>query len=120
MTIMEAIREIDNLKHNTYSDHEKIAWLSALDGRIYREIMAPCAGGEFCGYDDATDRATVLLVGAPYEELYLRYLEAKIDYHNAEYDRYNNAMRLFQAILDGYRNDFNRACSPGATAIRYF
>jgi uncharacterized OB-fold protein len=39
MTIMEAIHAIDSLKPNSYSESDKIRWLSTLDGLIKIEII---------------------------------------------------------------------------------
>ena len=39
MKIIEAINRIDSLKHNTYSNNEKLAWLSRLDSMVKRLII---------------------------------------------------------------------------------
>ena len=96
MTIREALNGIDGLKPNTYDESVKVAWLSALDMRIHQEIVlthAHEAGEEsFSGYTEQTDEDTELLVEAPYDELYLYYLESKIDYGNGEMGKYNNSI----------------------------
>ena len=122
MTIGEAIDRIDSLKHNIFTLAEKIAWLSRLDGLVKQEILDTCEGEEvpFAGYDTQTDRNTPLLVGAPHDELYLRYLEAQMDYANGEIDRYNNAIAMFQASFDRFSNHYRRSHMPKKTAFRYF
>ena len=121
MTIGEAIDRIDSLKHNIYTAAEKIAWLSQLDALVKQQIFDTCEGEiPFEGYDVHTDRNTQLLVGAPYEELYLRYLEAQMDYANGEIGRYNNAIAMFRASFEGFSNAYRRTHMPKKCAFRYF
>lgn len=122
MTLIEAISKIDNLKHNTYTHEDKVVWLSALDGMVKREIMDTHEGDEvsFQGYDTDSDVETVLLVPAPYDQVYLRWLEAQIDYCNGEYSRFNNSMEMFQAAYQSYSNFYNRTHMPKGVGIRFF
>ena len=66
----------------------------------------------FYGYDIDLDMETELLVPAPYDEMYLRWLEAMIDYHNGEDERYNNAITLFNNAFDGYKKYYTRNHMP--------
>lgn len=123
MKIREAITQIDSLKHNTYSIKEKIAWLSRLDGMIKRLVIDTHEDGEditFTGYDDSTDQETELLVPAPFDEMYIRWLEAQIDYANGEYDKYNNSILMYQVTYDGYARYYNRNHMPKGKKIKFF
>lgn len=123
MKIMEAIFSIDSLKHNTYSRKEKVEWLSRLDSMVKRLIIDTHEGGDevvFNGYNDNTDMETELLVPPPFDEIYLRWLEAQIDYANGEYDKYNNAILMYQASYDGYSNYYNRNHMPIGRKMNYF
>ena len=123
MKIIEAIDQIDSLKHNTYSRRDKILWLSRLDSMVKRLIIDTHEGGEdvvFEGYTDTTDPETELLVPAPFDEIYLRWLEAQIDYANGEYGKYNNSILMYQASYDGYANYYNRNHMPKGKTIKYF
>ena len=122
MKIIEAINGIDSLKHNTYSESDKVAWLSRLDAMVKKHIIDTHEGDEvtFTGYDDSTDLQTELLVPAPYDEVYLRWMEAQIDYHNGEYDRYNNAMDMFHTAYEGYQNYYNRTHMPKGKKFKFF
>ena len=82
MKIREAVERIDSHKHNIYTQNDKIAWLSRLDSMVKTLIIDAHEGGEaveFTGYDDSTDLNTEMLVPAPFDEMYLRWLEAQID-----------------------------------------
>jgi hypothetical protein len=123
MKIREAIERIDSQKHNVYSQNEKIAWLSRLDSMVKTLIIDAHEGAEtveFTGYNDRTDMETELLVPAPFDEVYLRWLEAQMDYSSGEYDKYNNAMLMYQTSYDGYANHYRRTHMPKSTAIKYF
>ena len=122
MTIRQAIEGIDSIKHNSYTDRQKIAWLSALDGLIKAELMDTHEGGAcpFRGYDDQTDRDTELLAISPFDQMYLHHLESKIDYYNAEYERYNNAMAAWNELFLSWRDWVSRGGSQQrrATALK--
>lgn len=115
MTIAEAISTIDSLKHNTYSQMDKVKWLSSLDAKVKSKIIDAHECKEpfsFYGYDSTRDQETELLVSAPYDEMYLRWLEAMIDYHNNDLDRYNNAIILFDNAYEDYKRHYTRTHMP--------
>lgn len=117
MTIMEAISQSDELKFNNYSQEVKIGWLSRLDHSIKAQILDNYEGKktDFTGYDTDTDLDTVLLVPAPYDEIYLRWLEAQIDYYNGEYDKYNNAITMYNAAFDAFNKYYRKHHMPIST-----
>lgn len=103
MTIQEAISSFDELEHNTGSTGEKIQQLSELDWRIVSLIYNPLGKNvDFNGYDDDTPMDTMLLAPAPFDSMYQVWLEAKMHYINEEYDRYNNAMAMFNRYFEDY------------------
>lgn len=113
MTIQEAIRGIDVLAHNTGSPGEKIQLLSELDSRIVSEIFMPLGNKvDFSGYDNDTPMDTELLAPAPYSKMYVQWLEAQMHYANGEYDRYNNAMMMFNQYYSDYSAFCLRTESP--------
>ena len=122
MTIIEAINRIDALKHNTYTQSEKVQWLSRVDHMVKNHIIDTHEGGEisFTGYDDLTDLQTELLIPAPYDEVYMRWMEAQIDYHNGEYGKYNNAIDMFNTEFKSYQDYYNRTHMPIGKSMKYF
>lgn len=123
MKIIEAINKIDSLKRNTYSQPEKLEWLSRVDWMVKKHIIDTHEGAEevsFNGYNDLTDLNTELLVPAPYDELYLRWMEAMIDFHNGEYGKYNNAVDMFNTSYSNYQNYYNRTHMPKGKQFQYF
>lgn len=122
MTINEAITQIDSLKVNTYTPADKIGWLSRADSMIKKNIIDTHESDEavlFTGYTEETDPETVLLVPEPYDELYIRYLEAQIDYTNGEYAKYNNSILMFNAAYEAYASYYNRNNMPKSSGNRF-
>lgn len=123
MTINEAINKVDTLKPNNFNEEDKIGWLSTLDFTVMREMVDTHEGGEgivFEGYTENTDRDTELLAPAPYDEMYLRWLEAQIDYANNEFGKYNNAIAMFNTAYGAYNNYYNRTHMPKGKQRKYF
>ncbi len=123
MTIIEAINSIDAIKPNTFEQVEKIEWLSILDGRIKEEIIDTHEGADavvFNGYSEDTSLDTELLVPAPYDEVYLLWLEARIDYANNEYGKYNNSRAMYNNAYNTYWKYYNRTHLPLSKTRKFF
>lgn len=123
MTIAQVIEKIDSLKPNNYSQAEKIAWLNIVEGLIYRTVIETHYGDEeitFNGYTDATPDSTVLIAYEPYDDLYLAWLESKIDYYNSEIAKYNNSVTRFNELYRAYSNHYNRTHVSKTTKVKYF
>ena len=125
MTIHDAIAEVDSLKSNMFSEKDKIRWISRLEARIYQEIICTHQRNEgeeeisFTGYGE-DDGEKELIVGQPHDELYLHWLEAQIDYHNMEYDSFNNSNAVFDAVFSSFRNAYNQSHMPKGTRKIYY
>lgn len=122
MKIDEVINVVDALKPNAYTKEEKIRWLSNLDSRVKVQIMDAHEDNQhtdFKGYDNLTKLETELLVSEPYDEMYLRWLEAMIDYNNGDDDRYNNAIILFNSAYDSYKRHYTRTHTPLSRGDRF-
>lgn len=123
MTIIEAINRIDSLKPNNYTQEEKVRWLSNLDGIIKKEIIDTHEGAEnlvFNGYDTDTPLETVLIVPNPYDDVYIKWLEAQIDFANAETKRYANSMIMYNTAYSAFERFYNRTNMPKGKSFKYF
>ena len=123
MKIKEAINGIDSLNHTTDTQIAKVQWRSRVDWMVNKHIIDTHEGAEevsFTGYDDMTDLNTELLVPAPHDELYLRWMEAQIHYHNGEYGKYNNAIDMFNTTYEDYKRYYNRTHMPKGKQFKYF
>ena len=123
MTILQAIEGIDELVHNTYSQEQKVAWLSQLDAMVKEQLVDTHEDPPeviFDGYTPDTPMDTALLIPAPYDETYLHWLEAKICYYNGEYGKYNQAMQQHQAVFAAWVNRYNATHMPKGQQYRYW
>jgi hypothetical protein len=123
MTIIEAINRINAVKPNTYDQPQKVKWLSTLDGIVKKEVIDTHEGGEdvtFNGYTDETILTTNLLVPAPYDEIYIRYLEMQIDYANGEYAKYNNSTDVYNEAYTAFKRYYNRTHMPKGNKFKFF
>lgn len=105
MTANKAIEIIDRLKPNSYSEEDKMRWINELDGTVQRLVFQ---NDEVKPYSYPEDMDKELLISAPFEDVYTTYLEAKIDYHNREYDYYNNSLAVFETRFSDYKKDYIR------------
>ena len=123
MTILEAINRVDATKPNSYTQVEKVDWLSTLDGIVKSQIIDTHEGGEgvvFDGYDADTPLDTELLIPAPYDDIYIRWLEARIDYANGEFGKYNNSLTAYNDAYELYANYYNRKHMPKGSKFKFF
>ncbi len=123
MTIIEAINKFDVLKPNSYTQTEKVKWLSTLDGVIKSEIIDTHEGGEdivFNGYEDTTSVETEMLVPYPYDDIYIKWLESQIDYNNAEYQKYNNSTTAYNNAYSAFERYYNRQHMPKQIKMKFF
>lgn len=123
MKIIEAISAVDSARTNLIPQDTKIAWLSLLDGRLKAEVIDTHEGGEeavFNGYGSDTPLDTELLIKAPYDSVYLSWLEAKIDYTLNDYQRYANSCEVFENDYKAAVNAYNRAHRSKRIRVKYF
>lgn len=123
MTILQAIEGIDELMHNTYTQEQKVKWLSQLDSMVREQLIDTHENPPeviFEGYAPDTPMGTQLLIPEPYDEAYLRWLEAQIHYHNGEYGKYNQALQQHKAVFSAYVNRYNATHMPKGQHFHYF
>ena len=114
MTVNEIIADVDLKEPNSYSSGEKLRWLSALDGKIFAEVLQTHEGLEadaaFTPYSDGEETP---LIPFPYcEGVYTHYLIAMIAAANAETARYNQQIALYNAEYSQWWNAYHAAHLP--------
>lgn len=123
MTAGQAIKSIDELKPNAYSQSRKYIWLYELDAQIKDRLIDTHelnAGERALELPEEYDADTVLLVPSPYDSMYIHWLEAQIDYANNEYRKFNNSNSMFQADFSEYAMKYNRTHMPKGSAPIYY
>lgn len=121
MTLDKLLKRIDQQKPNAYTRQEKIEWVNQLDGMVQTKVIDTHADADrfWMAYTD-DDGDTELLVPEPFDQIYMHWLEAKIDYANAEYGKYNNSMAMYNAVWSEYCRWYNRTHEPKSQAFVYF
>lgn len=97
------------LKPHAYTAKEVCSWLSTLDGQISKEVMR---ANTVTSYSYPANGDTKLLVEAPYDELYIFYAIAMVDFYNREMTAYANDMEMFNDAMGNYRAEYMRAHTP--------
>jgi hypothetical protein len=124
MTITEAIARIDSLKPNRFSEIDKIYWLNELDGKIKAEVIDTHEGSELVQFEPYNDKTkankTELIVKQPHENIYILWLETKIDYYNAEYTRYNNSSIAFNSAYMDFVRAYHKDHKPKPRKLKFF
>jgi hypothetical protein len=121
MTIMQAISQVDGLKFNQYTHKDKVRWLSTVDAMVANVIMASYEGERepFTSYNPDEDMHRELLIKAPFDEIYIRWMEAMIDYHNEERNGYNASITLYNSLLESYKAWYARNHIPKSRGQRF-
>ena len=122
MTIREALNRCDSLLCNTYSQAQKISWLSQLEALVHPFILdrRELKANPFVPITADTDPDTPLLVQPPFDEIYIHFLHSRIHYHNGEPERFNNALTMFRTAWEEYANYVNREIMPLKRCFRFF
>ena len=112
MTIIEAIEALDSAKNNAYTRAEKIGWLDRLDRQVKLFLDGYENAPAFTGYTPDTDPATALLIPAPFDEAYLRYMEAQIDAVNQDSEEAARSMAMYNVAYTTFADYWNRTHMP--------
>lgn len=111
LTLADVISRVDGIEPNAYTNDQKTAWVNEVEGKVYTEVFL-LTPYEFRPLTYADDSGTTLAVMPPHDKLYPLYLQAMVLYANGEYDRYTNAMAMFNAAWGEFVRWFARTYAP--------
>lgn len=111
MKLKQVIDLVDGIEPNGYGYDVKTTWINEVEGMVQTDVMLR-AIEDIDVYDWTDDQQTVLLVKPPHDKLYRFYLQAMIQLANAEYDRYQNTMTVFNAVWGEFVRWFSRTVYP--------
>ena len=114
MTLAQLIERVDEGKPNAFSNDTKTAWVNEVEGMVQTQVFL-FAPETIISYAYEADKNTELLVNPPHDKLYAPYLEAKIDYANGEYEKYNNSMQMFNSFWSEFCRWFALVYRPADT-----
>ena len=119
MTVEEVIERIRAIKPSGYDDDMLTEWVCQLEAHIHEDIVQRCEDAPERPDFSADDRSRIELVAPfPYDEIYLKWLQAKVDYWNGEYDRYQNDMVMYQYAWNQFSAYWMREHMPLKTEIQ--
>ena len=108
-TAGEIIAAVDEMKPNAFSTAVKLGWLDELEGRIATDVMLMDVS---CVPDLRLSESRTPIVKPPHESLYAKWLAAKIDEGNGDFDRYQNAQIVFDAAWRSFVRFFEETYDP--------
>ena len=121
ITLGEVISRADELKPNAFSKETKIGWINTLEGKVQTSVWL-LDHTECVRYSEDEDMSRPLLVAYPYDDVYVQWFCAQIDFANGEYDLYANTCTMFNKAWGEYVRWFAAVYSPAqgydAAALR--
>ena len=116
MTLGDIIDRADRLRYNAFSREEKLGWLLQLEHTVKRNILDTHEGG-LTFQEPGED--TPLTAPEGFEGMYLHWLQAQIDLHSGEPERYNASISVFNTEYTAFESWYNRSYPPKG-AGRFF
>ena len=107
MTVYECIMLVDSYEPNAYTVEQKVRWVRECEGKVITQVFLQQPIGVPFG-SPYSYMYEELLVPAPYNKLYPRYLQAMIHYANGEYERYSASMQMFNEAWSELNRWFGR------------
>lgn len=104
MTADSIISRVDEIKPNSFTQEQKLDFISELDSHLFDDIIKPYNpdATEFVPY---TSVSQDVIASDRYKDMYVFYIEAKIDFNNKENTDFNNDMVMYN---NAYM-EFNKA-----------
>ena len=121
MTVTEAIAQANALRPgNPYTDAQKRAWLTALDGRIWLEVQqGDPDGAPVYPVPAEGEEEPELLAPAPYDRLYPAWLIAQVDFADLEWEAYAVSARVYNGLFEDYAKYWLRQHRPAGRPVIY-
>lgn len=121
MTLSELISVVDQLRPSHYDKDQVTGWVNEVESKAVREVINMAEGGEdiFVPYLYDEHSENVLRIPDDHQDVYITYILAKMDFFNAEYDRYNADASLYEAAWQDYAADYRRRNRPKSYEITH-
>lgn len=112
MKIQELIELADELVVNLFSTSVKLMLVNEVEGRVQQECFRIPADDVQVYTEQDIEDETALLLGPPWQQVYLSWMKAMYYWHMAEYDSYQNEKAMFD-------NEWRRLCREVAERQAY-
>jgi hypothetical protein len=101
MTIETCMNLVDAMAPGGAREAVKLRLLGEIEGKVRVELHGESPDGDW-DFDEETPRETILCVPHPYDQLYLLYIMAMLDYIGGDTARYENGAAMFNAVYQSY------------------
>lgn len=98
MKIAEVLARVKEVKPNPFTDDTLLNWLNDIEAKVQTEALQRKPEGVDI-YTLPEDLNRELTLPKPYDECYMLYVQAQIDFALQEFDTYNNTMTMFNAAF---------------------
>ena len=113
MTLKQCVDFVNKVKPDHDFDNDTMTeWVNEVEGYVQTEVMLLDPVANLTRYTWTSNQNTELMVRPPHDKLYHSYLYAMIDFHNGEYDKYQNSMALYNAQMIEFAGWFIRNYHP--------
>lgn len=114
MTLAELIAEVDVYRPNHYDYDMKTGWVNEVEEKAVKTVINRALFNkiEFTPYSYDLNAETELLIPDSHKDVYETYIFAKMDYVNAEIDRYNADAAMHDAAWREYAAEHRREHYP--------
>lgn len=101
MTVNHCIELVDTMMPNRMDASVKLRFLGEIEGKVRVELLGEDPG-QVPALDDGTQGETELCAPAPFDQIYLLYVMAMMDYLNGDVSRFENGAALFNQVYQSY------------------
>lgn len=122
MTVAGMLEQYNMERPNSIEDSVKKEFLRKCEANIIDNVILlyePAVGErteeEWQEHLDTFDYDTELLLGEPYDDIYIYFIDQRICLNNNDKARYNVATRLFDNMFLAYKQKYNREHYPRQT-----
>ena len=105
-TVNNVLERVSRLKPNTVEDRDTARWIIDLDNRLRMELHAPPCLPRPAAWPEDGDMP--LFASGPYDDLYVYYTVAMIEFYQREFGNYNNSIILFNDRCADFRRWYRR------------
>ncbi len=116
MTLGKLIETIIALRGQQYDTDIMVGWVNEIESQAVEQVINRSEGVQvdFTPYEWEIDMEKELLIPDRFQDVYMSYMFAKIDFMNQEIERYNNDVAMQDAAWKAYASWHIRTHMPKA------
>ncbi|MDR1060337.1 MAG: hypothetical protein LBL83_03790 [Clostridiales bacterium] len=116
-TVERIIADVDDVCPNSYLETAKTRWIAQLDMLIWRDLFLQARNPEL-DYTWPKCKCWQVLISPPDDDIYDLYLRAQIEFHNGEYEKYQNSAAFYDVRYREFAAWFINEYRPAQGYVR--